>query len=145
MYTVERADEYSEDLHNFLKSEMPELSEKFGGVFNPANAAIEKMIEKGIFLIGRRNGEIRGIHVSWLTRSSLDVEVILLQQQIFYVKPDSGRMTYHLFKNFIDIGKREANHIITMLTRYTNIKPQTLFDMGFKELEVLYRMEISNE
>ena len=100
------------------------------------------MIEMGIFLIGRKHGKICGFHVSWLNNSSLDVRIKILQQQIFYVKPDSGRMAYHLFKKFIDIGKSEANHIITMLTIHSNIKPETLKSWGFTEMETLYRMEI---
>lgn len=142
-YTIERATEYETDLHNFLKQETPKISALFENKFNPSNAAVRIMIEKGIFLVARRNGEIRGIHISWLIKSPLDLNVKILQQQLFYVKPDSGRTTYHLFKKFIDIGKSEANHIITMLTSQTNIKSTTLVNLGFKELEVLYRLEVS--
>ncbi len=141
-YTIERATLYSNELRNFVTSEAPKISEIFESKFNPENAAVELMIEKGIFLVGRRDGEIRGFHISWLSKSPLDMNVKILHQQLFYVKPDSGRMSYHLFKKFIDIGRSEANHIITMLTRHTNIKPETLENLGFSELEVLYRMEI---
>jgi hypothetical protein len=141
-YTIEREMFYSKELREFIEIESPKISRTFENKFNHEKAAITKMIEHGIFLVGRRNGEIRGIHVSWLVKSPLDTETKLLQQQIFYVKPDSGRMTYYLFKKFIDIGRSEANHIITMLTRHTNIKPETLIKYGFKEIEVLYRLEI---
>lgn len=142
-YHVERIQTYEKDLKDFLIEETPKISEMFGNTFNPERAALGVMIEKGIFLVGRRNGEIKGIHISWLTSSALDINVKILQQQLFYVKPDSGRMAYYLFNKFIDIGKSEANHIITMLTRNTNIKPTTLQNLGFKELEVLYRLEVS--
>ena len=141
-YTIERARVYTNELRNFVNAEGPHIAKIFGNKFNYENAAIEAMIEKAIFLVGRRNGEIRGVHISWLVNHPLDTKVKLLSQQLFYVKPDSGRMSYHLFKKFIDIGKSEANHIITMLTRQTNIKSDTLEKFGFKELEVLYRLEV---
>jgi len=141
VYTVERINSYDRDLHYFIVANGDYLSELFGGVFNYENAAFPRMAEKAVFLVGRKNGEIRGIHVSWLVRSPLDVSVKILQQQIFYVKPESGRMAFTLFQKFIDIGKTEANHIITMLTKHSNIKPSTLQRWGFNELEVWYRLE----
>lgn len=141
-YTVERILFFTDELQNFLDREGSEISKLFDDHFDYRYAAVKIMIEKGIFLIGRRNGEIRGLHISWLSKSSLDTNIKILQQQLFYVKPDSGRMAWHLFQKFIDIGKTEANHIITMLTSKTNIKPATLKKWGFKELEVLYRLEI---
>ena len=144
IYTIERVTEYYKPsgFDEFIKQNAPKISELFDGKFNPSNAAINHMIKKGIFLVGKRNGVITGLHISFLINSPLDINVKILQQQLFYVMPDSGRMAYHLFQKFIDIGKSEANHIITMLTRHTNIKPETLGRMGFKELEVLFRLEV---
>lgn len=142
VYTIERANILTDELRIFLECEMPKLSETFGNKFNYEMAIVKYMIERGIFFVGRRNGEIRGIHISWLFKSPLDIEVKILQQQLFYVKPESGRMAFYLFKKFIDFGKTEANHIITMLTSRTNIKSETLNNLGFEKLETLYRMEI---
>ena len=142
IHTVERAVFFTDELREFFFDEGPEISKLFDNKFDHNYSAYDKMIEKGIFLVGRKNGKICGFHVSFLFSHPLDIKLKILQQQIFYVKPDSGRMAYHLFKKFIDIGKNEANHIITMLTSKTNIKPSTLHKWGFKELEVLYRMEI---
>jgi hypothetical protein len=83
-----------------------------------------------------------GHMICFFTKTPLDPQVTILRQLSFYAKPDSGRTAYHLFHKFIDIGKKQANHIITMLTSHTNIKPSTLENLGFKELETLYRMEI---
>lgn len=141
-YTVERATEYTEELRNFVNLESKYLADLFDNKLDPSGAAIEGMIKHAIFLVGKRDGEIRGVHISWLTKCPLDMNTKILQQQLFYVKPDSGRLSYHLFNKFIDIGRSEANHIITMLTRQTNIKSHTLENLGFKELEVLYRMEV---
>ena len=140
---IERITEPTEELLKFLRVEMPLLSEKFGNKFNPHKCALGVMIEKGVFLVGRYKGEIRGIMIAWLYKSPLDIDTTILQQQLFYVKPDSGRTAFLLFHKFIDIGKNEANHIITMLTSHSNIKSSTLRRWGFKELETLYRMEVS--
>lgn len=144
-YTIERMIYFSDELEDFLIENCPDMAFLFDNKFNPENAAVEHMLNGAIFLVGRRDGEIRGLHISWLFKSPLDINVKVLQQQLFYVKPDSGRMAYHLFQKFIDIGKSEANHIITMLTRHTNIKPDTLVNLGFEELEVLYRLEVARE
>ena len=146
IYTIKRLEwENHDDVLEFLKwlrINGPEISKTFDYKFNWENAHVEMMIKKGIFLVGKKNDVITGFHISFLITSPLDVNVKLLQQQLFYVMPDSGRMAYHLFQKFIDIGKSEANHIITMLTRHTNIKPETLGRWGFKELEVLFRLEV---
>lgn len=141
VYTIERAEEPNLELSQFLFREVPNISKLFGDKFDFKNRAEEVMMEKGLFLVVKRDGEITGILVAFKSKSVFDINTTILQQQLFYVKPDSGRSAYHLFKKFIDIGKAEADHIITMLTSQTNIKPSTLEKLGFKELETLYRME----
>lgn len=140
-YTIERQTEYDGDFVNFLLEEVPNISNMFGNKFDFVNAKLDQMLEKGVLLVCKINGKIVGVHLSYLIESVFDKNCRILQQQLFYVKPGSGRAAYYLFKKFIDIGKQEANHIITMLTSQTNIKPQTLEKIGFKELETLYRME----
>lgn len=140
---VERVTELTDELRSFLIAELPSIAELFDDVFDPQYAAIEHMLKNGIFFVGWKNGEIRGFHQSWLVNQhALDVRIKVLRQQIFYVKPDSYGVAEQLFQKFLDFGKLEANHIITMLTRRTNIKPETLMKKGFKEMEVLYRLEV---
>lgn len=144
-YTIKRINnilELDTNILNFFKEEIPNISKMFGDKFDFDNCVIEGFLRSGIVLVCERDGEITGLHASFISKSPFDFKLNILTQQIFYVKPDSGRTAYHLFKKFIDIGKREADHIITMLTSQTNIKPQTLQNMGFKELETLYRMEV---
>ena len=141
-YRIERLREPTEELLEFIKREAPELNKRFGSKFNFENVNLKLMTEKGLFLVCKRDGEIRGWLIAFMNASPFDTNVKILQQQSLFVIPDSGRTAYHLFKNFIDIGKEEADHIITMLTSQTNIKPSTLNSMGFKELETLYCLEI---
>ena len=143
-YTIERLEkpeDFTEDVWKFLNEEMPNIGKLFDNKLNHKNCKPIDIAGKCLFLICKRDGEISGQHISYMTRSMLDPDKLILQQMHFYVKPDSGRTAYHLFKKFIDIGKTEADHIITMLTSQTNIKPSTLEKMGFNELETLYRLE----
>lgn len=144
-YTIEqltREDLLDEEVIHYFCDVAPTIANIFGNKFNFRNAPVVDLVNNCIFLICRRNGEIRGHMLCYLSFSPLDPEVKILRQLSFYVKPDSGRTAYHLFQKFIDIGKDRANHIITMLTSQTNIKPSTLESLGFEELETLYRMEI---
>lgn len=141
-YTIEKAVTMTKDLQMFLRVEMPKLSDKYGSRYNTNFCEATKMIEKGEFFVCRRDGEITGIHVSWLTNSMFDINVFILQQQLFYVKENSGRSAFYLFKKFIDFGKSQADHVITMIGSETNIKHSTLERWGFKKLETLYRLEV---
>jgi len=141
-YTIERHNVPTKELEDFVRAEGPELYKRFGQTFSFDSMDLKVMMDRGLFLVCKRNGEIRGWMIAFLTKSPLDTNIKILQQQSFFVIPDSGRTAYHLFKKFIDIGKEEADHIITMLTSQTNIKPETLNKLGFKELETLYRLEV---
>lgn len=144
-YTIsrlEKPEDFTEDVIKFLREVMPKISEMYNNKLDFRYCKPELLAKHGIFLICRRDGEITGQHISNLSICPLDLSKRILQQVHFYVKPDSGRTAYHLFKEFLDIGKSEADHIITMLTSQTNIKASTLENMGFEELETLYRLEV---
>ena len=144
-YTIERLRDpadFTPDIRKFLIEEVPKLAALFGDVFDWKNTSPFQMAKESFLLVVRRKGEVRGFLVAFLGTTDLDPKIIILRQMTFYVKPGSGRAAYYLFQKFIDIGKVEANHIITMLTSQTNIKPSTIEKMGFKELETLYRLEV---
>lgn len=142
VYTIEQVTEVTDDFRNYLFEEAPKISALFDNKLDYRNCPVEELIEKCIFLVGKKDGEIRGHMICQIIPNALDYKVKMLYQLSFYVKPNSGRTAYHLFHKFIDIGKDQANHIITMLTSHSNIKPSSLEKLGFKELETLYRMEI---
>ena len=145
-YTIEqlkKPEDFKKDVVDFLNTEAPKINKMFGDHFDYVKFPWYAFAHAGIILICRRNGKVRGMFLASLCESIFDKNVKILQQELFYVKPDSGRTAYHLFKKFIDIGKSEADHIITMLTSQTNIKPTTLNNLGFKETEVLYTLEVN--
>ena len=144
-YTIEQLTsekDFTEHVKKYFREEAPKISALFDNKLDYRNCPIYELAKNCIFLVCRRDGVVRGHMICYIFNSPLDPKVKILYQLSFYVKPDSGRTAYHLFQKFIDIGKNQANHIITMLTSQTNIKPSTLENMGFKELETLYRMEV---
>lgn len=86
------------------------------------------------------DGRLVGFMFCFLGESLFDSRVKILQQDLLYTK--SKRATYLLLKDFIDFGKRNANHVVTMIGPDTNIKGESLEKLGFKHIESMYRMEI---
>lgn len=147
-YTIDRLetvqDVSADDVMEYLLTEGPKISAMFDNDLMWQNFRPVYVAQRTKFYICRRNGKVTGHMICHLFNSPLDPTVKILQQISFYAKPDSGRTAYYLFQKFIDIGKKEANHIITMLTSRTNIKSSTLENLGFREIETLYQMEIKN-
>lgn len=144
-YTIEKLDRYRVHLptvKEYLFEVAPQISAMFDNKLDYRHTPIEDLAENYDFFICRRNGVITGHLICYIFTSPLDITKKILYQLAFYAKPDSGRTAWHLFQKFIDIGRKDANHIITMLTSRTNIKPSTLKNLGFEELETLYRLEI---
>ncbi len=139
---MEKAEDFTSDIMKFLVAEVPKINEMFGGDFDYSGFPLSAFAENAYFLVIRRNEEVTGIMLASICGSLFDKNFKILQQELFYVKPDSGRSAYYLFQKFIDIGRLKANHIITMLTSQTNIKPSTLVKLGFKQTEVLYTLEV---
>lgn len=141
-YTVVRLTEYTTELEEFLHDNVYRINRMFGNKYSLEDVQLEMMLKRGMLLVCKRNGRIRGIHISMMSESIFSAECKILRQVLFYVEPGNSRAAYHLFQKFIDIGKDNANHIITMLTSCTNVKPSTLERYGFKKLETLYRLEV---
>ena len=86
-----------------------------------------------------KDGIMVGLMLSVLLRSTFDSNKIVLRQEFLYTtKP---KATWLLMKDFIDFGKRYADHIITMTWSETNIKEESLKRLGFNVLETQYIME----
>lgn len=82
-----------------------------------------------------------GFLIATITRNFFDHGKTHLIQNLLFAIPNT-RAAYLLFKEFIDFGKVNVNYIDCAIGRYTNVKPETLFKMGFTEVETLYRMEV---
>lgn len=90
------------------------------------------------------NGVVSGIMVGQLMPAAFDNSIKILKQLV--LRSVTGQKTaYLLLKDFIDFGKNNANDIITNINSKTNIKESSLAKLGFKPLEMQYRLEVKNE
>lgn len=147
-YTIERLqtpEDFTPEVIEFLTKELYNVNALFDHKYDFGNWLPYEIAKRGYVLLCRRDGEIRGLMLAFLTKSPFDTKLTILQQQLFYVMPESGRTAYHLFKKFIDIGKSQADYINSAIGNNTNIKPETLKRMGFKEAETLYIMDVKDE
>lgn len=113
-------------------------------VFDPQNFSVARYLARtgGHMFLARRDEQPVGVMFARLLESIFDRQLRILFQDLLYVKSGNSRAAHFLMQHFIDFGRRNANHIITMITVGTNIKPRSLERLGFAELETLYRMRV---
>lgn len=142
-YRVQRINTMDLDngLLDWLRSISLKINNNFNSKFNPKNFDLFDYVKYNRFVVCYRNEKPVGIMMSRFYSSIFDSETKVLMQDLLYTEPET-RAAKLLFDDFLDFGKKNANHVITMLTDKTNIKPSTLEKIGFNKLEVLYRMEI---
>jgi len=87
-----------------------------------------------------RNGEPVGLLLCQIYPSTFDPTLKILYQDLLYGKPGT-KAAKLLLDDFIAFGKANAQHILTMIAKGTNIKGRSLERLGFTKLEELYRME----
>lgn len=102
---------------------------------------LEKYIEKARLTVCLRDRKVLGFMASRVTKSIFDNSVTILSQDLLYGCPGT-RAAYYLMQDFVDFGRRNVKHIITMIGRKTNIKRQSLEKLGFKKLQEVYRLEV---
>lgn len=98
-------------------------------------------IDENYFAVCFRDSKPIGLLVASLQGSFFDRSIKILRQVTSFAVPNT-RATYHLLRDFIDFGKCNANHIVTMIAAKTNIKPKSLEKLGFKKIEEAYRLEV---
>lgn len=144
VYTIERVTpemiQNDEDLRAFMVVVGREVASLYGDKFNWRNFRPARYASRHRFVVCKRDGVIVGVHLSRLAESGFDPDVCIAIQDLIWCAPRT-RAAYWLLRDFIDFGKANANHVITMLTPYTNIKPASLERLGFQKLETLYRLE----
>ncbi len=97
--------------------------------------------EKYRFIVCFRGEEPVGVSLSRLYNSILDPKVRILYQDLIFASPGTRAASY-LYRDLIDFGKANADHILSARAPKTNIKSSSLEKLGFKELEILYRLEV---
>jgi hypothetical protein len=130
----------TDEIVRFLKTWFYRTVIDFEILYNPENFDLRKVADRHRLTLCLRDGEIVGVMLASLGVSILDPEIILLKQITLTALPKT-RAANLLFKDFIDFGRTHADHIICNRTVKTNISERTLERLGFKFLEVQYRLE----
>jgi len=142
-YTIERwhGERGDTELELFFISSVKIVSKIYGDKFNYHRFDLRDFARKHRVTICRYKGKPIGFMMSILTSNIFDPDLIILRQVLLYGQP-STRAAYLLMQDFIDFGKNNANHIITMINTKTNIKRQSLEKLGFVKAEEFYRIEV---
>lgn len=131
---------YQPEIIKYIASVAYEENELYGRKFGLTHFDLVGYVTRGRMTIAMKNGIPVGMMMARLSTSVFDPQTVLLIQDLLFVKPGT-RAAKYLIEDFIDFGKANANHIITMIAEKTNIKPRSLEKLGFKKLETLYRLE----
>jgi len=144
-YTIKKirdAADVDRNLLLFIVNAIENSGELYDDHFNFKNFDIGTYIKRGLFWVCYKNDAVQGVMLGRIYKALFDPKVKILKQELLYVKSPGHRAAYLLLKEFIDFGKSNANDIITMIGEKTNIKGKSLERLGFKKLEVIYRMEV---
>lgn len=116
------------------------LYSTIGSEFNEWNFNLVDFMDENLFWVCKRDGKPVGYMMARLLTNTFDNNTIMLVQESLYAEQGT-RAAKLLLDVFIDFGKTNANHVITMISESSNIKERSLERLGFKKLETLYRLE----
>ncbi len=115
-------------------------SKMYGDPLEWNNFDVMDYVKRGRIVVCYRKGALKGVMLSRLFSSIFDIKTKVVMQDLLWT--ETPRAAYLLMQDFIDFGKLNADHIITMRAKYTCIKESSLESQGFKKLETLYRLEV---
>jgi hypothetical protein len=98
-------------------------------------------MDKGRMVVCFRDDTPVGVMLYRLYDSIFDGRTKILMQDLLWAEKGS-RAAKHLMDEFIDFGKANADHLITMVTPFSNVSPRSLERLGFKYMETQYRLEV---
>lgn len=142
-YTTRRLSiyDFDEEMHKFLRDAVLHISKLRGHDFPGVESlSFTRIISDDYLFVCFKDAKPIGYLWGSLKTSIFTNDILILRQESFYARPGT-RAAYYLMKHFLDFGKLHADHVLTAITPYTNIKPFTLEKLGFSKLETLYRWE----
>lgn len=130
-----------EKLKWYIENAAAECNIRYGSEFDWYDFDLENYATTQPLFVCFRDEEPVGFLGASLTTSVFDKNLRILKQLLLYATPGT-RASFHLLKAYIDFGKNNADHILTVIGSETNIKPQSIERLGFKKLETTYRIEV---
>lgn len=112
----------------------------YGNKFDWQDFPLRRFADQHYLIMCYRGFRPVGFLMATLYPSFFDPKVKILYQNLLYSLPNT-RSSLLLLKEFIDFGKTNANHTISVIGQNSNIKPRSLERLGFTKLEEVYRME----
>ena len=128
------------DLLEYFNYKGRQLSELYPYFSNWSKLPLEIFNEGYIFMAFDQTGQPKGLMM--LDMGPAYFDATKTQCILMTISGDSPRVTSTLLHHFIDFGKANADHIIMSIAKHTNIKPESVLSLGFKELETAYIMEV---
>lgn len=116
------------------------VNKQDGSKYDWESFPLKRFAEEHLLLMCYRNGQPVGFLAGTIFGSFFDPRIKILYQNLLFSLPNT-RSSLLLLKEFIDFGKTNANHTISVIGQNSNIKPRSLLRLGFTKLEELYRME----
>lgn len=141
-YIVHRVTTVDGRLASFYLDEVETISKYAGNALDGRNFRFISYAKEHLVWVAKKKDEIVGVMLARLYRSILDPSKTILFQDLLYVKRGNSKAAYMLFKQFIDFGKLNADHVFTSTHEQTNIKQRSLERLGFKKIQEQYRLEI---
>ena len=109
--------------------------------FSLSDASIARMLKYcDVHVAYNSENAVVAIMVTYFGRNFLDDSIKTLSLEA--IASDSPIATVKLFELFVDMGKKYADHLIMSKGISTNLKNSTLFKLGFKPLETVYKLEV---
>lgn len=143
MYQVRRikSADLDPDLIKWILYASAQLNYKYGNRYDWSSFPFHDIMDNHYFAVCTLNGKYVGMTMGRLAANIFDPKCKMLRQITMFA--DRGAKTaYYLMNDFIDFGKKNANHVISTINVETNIKGSTLEKLGFKHTESIYRMEV---
>jgi hypothetical protein len=144
IYTTEsiQVEDIDKKLAAYLKTNLDNLRQHDGKKYLYDQFDLRTYLKnKGRLVVCRRNDEPVGFMIYRLCEGLFPPFPKVLMQDLLSCQPKS-RAAYHLMKEFIDFGRANTDHIITMIGHNTNIKRRSLERLGFVKADELYRIEV---
>ena len=133
-----------ETLVQFIIDNGDALNALYGHQFNwRCGFPLKYAIEKHVVLVAYKDNTPIGFMVGSIGPTIFDIDKTVLRQEVLFAK--HPKATRELLRYFIDLGRTQANYIISCIGKHTNIKPRSLENLGFAKLEELYRLEVLGE
>lgn len=139
MYTTDLLlpNEATMEIEDFIVKSLTEINDSRDKFYNNVSFNLKKYLENYYCFVCRKDKKLVGFILAMKGPSAFSNQTQILISDVLYAVPGT-RAAHHLIHHFIDIGKRNADHVIIALNVKSNIKPRTLERLGLKETEKLF-------